>query len=87
MITDNVYFNVINDKFPHIGKKIELFWGTVEFNEMLSRLFDDTRDGRRRGFPSDVATALFRLSLLHDAQFPQFVKESTDIWGINNKPI
>ena len=86
-IADNELFQVVNQFYPHIGKKIEFLWGNPEFNDLLNRLINDTRDGAREGFPKPVASALLRLSILHDAEFPQYVKHySSDIWTMNIRP-
>lgn len=86
-IVENEQFQVVNSCFPHIGKKIEFLWGDKEFNTFLNRLINDTRDGQRQGFPKPVATALLRLSMLHDTEFPQFVDINTaDVWMMNIRP-
>lgn len=84
MITFNEDFVLINDKFPHIGKRIELMWGSNECAVYINSLLTDTRDGKRKGFPREVADALFRLSNLHDVEFPYSALKIVDIWNQNN---
>ena len=86
MITENENFIVIKNKLPHIAKAIELTWGTVEFNRFLDKIMSDTRDGAREGFPKDVASALLRLSIKHDAVFPNAMIQVADIWSLNLRP-
>ena len=71
---DNEDFVLVNEKFPHIGRKIEVFWGQPECYALFKDLMLDTRDGERQGFPKEVGLALHNLSLLHDEKFPQYVK-------------
>ena len=74
MIDSNEDFVLVNEKFPHIGKKIAVFWGHQECYELFVNLMLDTRDGARQGFPKEIGQALHRLSMLHDEKFPQYVK-------------
>ena len=85
-IINNEQFLIINEAYPHIGKKIAFLWGQSEFNQMLCNLINDTRDGNRQGFPKPVASALLRLSMLHDAEFPQLVSKTSDVWTLNFRP-
>ena len=80
IMTDNVNFKIVNEKFPHIGKSIDLMWGTPECSMYINRLMNDTRDGQRQGFPSEVASALFKLLNVHDSVFPNAALRITDIW-------
>lgn len=50
-------------KFDRIAKTIILGWGTIQLKNFLNDLLNDTRDHTRQGFPSDVASALLKLSL------------------------
>ena len=87
MLTENEQYLIVKETYPHIAAKIEFLWGKPEFNEMLNQMINDTRDGKRQGFPKPVASALFRLSMQHDIEFPQFVKAyNSDIWTMNFKP-
>ena len=79
MLADNENFLLVNEQFPHIGRKLELLWGHKECADFLHSLFHDTRDGQRQGFPKPVASALFKLLVLHDELFPPKVAPG-DIW-------
>jgi hypothetical protein len=67
-------FKLINESFPHVGERIEVFWGSREFVEYTDRLFFDTRDGIRKGFPPYILSAISKLRNTHDRRFPEFVK-------------
>jgi hypothetical protein len=70
---------VVKTSFPHIAKIITLLWGNQECHDYLHKLFTETRDGKRQGFPLRVFLALNSLMLQHRVEFPQFIKP-TDIW-------
>ena len=74
MLDSNEDFITVNEKFPHIGKKLAVFWGQLECCELFINLMLDTRDGKRQGFPKEIAQAIHRLSMLYDEKFPQYVK-------------
>ena len=62
-------FLIVNNRFPHIGSKIELLWGYPEFKPFMFKLITDTRDGTRQGFPSAVSSALFQLLSIHNEYY------------------
>lgn len=76
----NDNFNLVNEKFPHIGKHITFLWGNKEFTGYMNKLFTDTRDGTRQGFPLEVASALLKLQMEHDIVYPEFANKP-DKWG------
>ena len=80
MIDNNKNFQIINEAFPHIGRKLKLFWGCPEFNTFIDELQTDTRGGTRTGFPGPVLNALFMLATDHDGVFPNLLSEQTDQW-------
>jgi len=80
-LAGNVHFKVINDRFPHIGKRLIANWGHASFYKFLEDLFVDTRGGKRAGFPEDVGLAIFRLSQQHDDAFPKLVAGNGGIWS------
>jgi len=85
VIEDNKNFVVINEAFPHIGRKLKLFWGCPEFNTFMNDLQTDTRGGTRAGFPGPVLNALFMLGLEHEESFPQLVRKQADQWIATRK--
>jgi hypothetical protein len=52
------------EKYPHIGNRIELLWGTVDLQNYLNTLIVDERAGRK-GFPHLVAGAILRIHTEH----------------------
>jgi hypothetical protein len=85
VIDNNSNFITINASFPHIGKKLKVFWGCPEFNALVEELQNDTRGGNRAGFPGSVLNALFMLAMEHELAFPQLVKKQNDQWIATRK--
>ncbi|MDO8770957.1 MAG: hypothetical protein Q7K57_20060 [Burkholderiaceae bacterium] len=81
MIDDNDNFKLVNESFPHIGKKLKLFWGHPEFNALMDDLQHDTRGGQRTGFPPNIIFALHNLDSEHGHVFPKMARKS-DMWGL-----
>lgn len=79
-IVENYDYAVVNSYYPRIGQAIVFLWGQPEFITYVNNLLTDTRDGKRQGFPGEVAPALLRLSMLHDQEYPQYVKDDNDLW-------
>jgi hypothetical protein len=80
MIEDSKNYQLVNAAFPHIGKKIKLFWGYPEFVTMMLQLQTDTRGGKRQGFPGDVLFALMDLEEKHDIEFPHLKRQIISNW-------
>jgi hypothetical protein len=80
MIEDNKNYQAVNAAFPHIGKKIKLFWGYPEFVTMMLALQQDSRGGTRKGFPGDVLFALMGLEEDHDLEFPHLKRQIISNW-------
>jgi len=55
---------VIREKFPRIGNKIALLWGSAELQKFLNELIFDAR-GDRQGFPPATAEVLLRIHRYH----------------------
>lgn len=53
---------------------LELLWGSSTFNEYVDNLMSDTRDGKRQGFPQEIAIAILGLQMTHNRLFTQFDK-------------
>ncbi len=68
----------ISQHYPHIGKKLLIFWGSEFCEPYLDSLFTDTRSGTRRGFPPEDMQALLKLRQLHETLF-EFEREH-DVW-------
>ena len=54
----------IEQQFPRILSKIVELWGTPPMDAYLESLMVSDRSNRQ-GFPGEVATEIFRLSILH----------------------
>ena len=76
-------FEVIQERHPHIGAKLEKFWGTADLNPYISELLHDTREGKRKGFSIDVVLALTSLRTVHHEEFPQFSTGLGGLWDDN----
>lgn len=50
------------EKIPHLVEKICATWGSPELDAYLSRLLMDSRDGKRRGLPADIADEVLFLA-------------------------
>ena len=84
-LDSNPHFQVINNRFPHIGRRIRMTWGGQGFGEYLSDLFKDNRSGERQGFPPEVLLALFRIQCDHEQEYPQFSSIIRDIWSVGGQ--
>jgi hypothetical protein len=80
MIEHDKNFTLINDSFPHIGKKIRLFWGSPEFVALMDDLQQNKRGAQRQGFPMEIARALNQLDSEHRLAFPLLIRKD-DIWS------
>lgn len=60
---------LVVDKFPRIGDKIILMWGSIDLQKYLCDLIVDHR-GDRQGFPPPIAAALMRIFDEHSKLFP-----------------
>ena len=82
MVEDNYHFKIIEAAYPHIGKKLSLFWGQPEFNACITELIYDTRGGKRAGFPENVLNAMFSLGLNHEQEHPQLIAQQKQVWNL-----
>lgn len=70
---------LVIEKFAaRISDTIWLIWGYQECENYLFKLMFDSRDGRRQGFPADVAMAIM---ILHSRHQSIFEFEAVDIWA------
>ena len=74
-IDGNEYFQLISRQLPRIGESLRMVWGSDQFDELVRNLLTDTRDGARRGFPLEIASALYRIAEDHELAFPQFYRD------------
>jgi len=79
MLENDPHFNAVNLAFPHIGLKFREYWGREGFVAYMEGLLHGTREGTRRGFPTDILLSLHYLAELHKVSYPQF-QVSDDFW-------
>lgn len=58
--------------YPHIAGKIRKLWGTKDCRDLMMSLLNESRDGKRAGFPVAIGKTIFLLLKVHDTKFPQF---------------
>ena len=66
-------FSVIYQAFPHIGNRLQAYWGCQELVSYLRNLIHDTRGETRQGFPWDVLVALQSLLDEHFQTYPHIL--------------
>lgn len=77
MLSENKDFQLIESAFPHVGSRINLYWGHKEFIKLMDDLIHDTRcEAPRKGFPVEVLFALHSLNELHKDKFPHQYQQS-----------
>ena len=83
----NEDIEVLKDKFPHIAFKIRTLWGAPAMNVYFEKLLGDSRDGKRQGFPMEIALLLMNLLEKHHQDFPEYVSDDMGVWTKNRKII
>lgn len=83
MLSKNPHYNAVNSAFPHIGVKLQSYWGHKEFVQYMHGLLHDTRDGQRKGFPFEILMSLHSLSDLHKKLYPEH-EQQDEIWTMSN---
>lgn len=81
-LDNNEHLRVISEHFPHIAKRLRVTWGRKAFAEYVNELLNDTRGGKRKGFPPDVLFALQKIVAEHDRHNPHCAVVVRDIWSI-----
>lgn len=76
---EGYYPRALEEKFPRVFNKLVELWETSQADPYLQDLMMNTRDGTRKGFPSDVATEIFRLSTYYNNL--HHPKETVDVWA------
>ena len=84
MLRDREAFNLVNQRFPHIGQRLMAAWGRQELVTYIDGLVNVARDEGRQGFPGEIVRALMTLKCEHDLEFPQKVGESPKEGDPNN---
>ncbi len=86
---EDKYPQALEKKHPHVLAKLLQLWKLPTIDKYFDELMMNTRDGKRKGFSSDVAMEIFNLSLIHDKQhIKQHTGQGTDVWGhvLDKKP-
>lgn len=81
---DNEHIKLVSDQYPRVGAQLVEKWGTAGFPVFVNGLMNDSRGGKRAGFSDAAATAIFRLMMQHDKEFPQFELKVNDIWSLHD---
>lgn len=55
----------LEERYARVMNRIVELWDTKEIDDYFSELMIDTRGGTRQGFPKEVASEIFALSLAH----------------------
>ncbi len=74
-------FQTINERFPHVGRRLIQTWGSYAFYMYSGTLFADTRGGTRCGFPDEILTAITRIVKIHEQAYPRLDPRRVDIWA------
>jgi hypothetical protein len=76
---------MVNKHFPHVGERIAVTWGTLDFQPYISGLLADPRIVHRQGFPEEFRAALVGIRRKHDQLFPTFIRESGDAMSVQSE--
>ncbi len=67
---EDKYPHALEQKFPNVLARILERWKLPTMGKYFDELMTNTRDGKRLGFPPEVAMDIFNLSVIHDKQNP-----------------
>lgn len=67
-IHENYLF--LNERYPHVGRRLREAWGTVQFMVEMEELLHNTRNRTRQGFPFEALLAIDGVLELHRLTFP-----------------
>lgn len=73
------YPHTLESDYPALLDRMQLLWGTPEFDTYTGELMLSNRSGRQ-GFPIQVAMELFHLTELHKSQMERRHPSRKDIW-------
>lgn len=80
---ENKDYKVICAAFPHVGKRLAVFWGEPEFTALVDDLQHNRRGENRTGFPADVLFAIESLVSEHDRVYPKLARREVDLWNLS----
>lgn len=75
---DKYYPHALELQYSRVFEKIIQLWDTPDIDPYFTELLMDTRDGKRQGFPQEVATEILRLSLWYAKRY---AGRDDDLWG------
>ena len=79
---EDKYPHALEKNFPHVFAKIMEWWTFPTMEKYFDELMMSTRDGKRKGFPSEVAMEIFNLSMVYDKQRKKPAStQAVDMWG------
>jgi uncharacterized protein len=81
---NHYYPHALEQQFPRVFEKIIQSWNSPALESYFEELMMDSRDGKRKGFPREVASEILRISLIYAKQFKQ---SQGDAWGSNTEKI
>lgn len=73
-----LYPNALEQQFPRVFEKIIQLWDLPNCETFLDELLVDKREGKRAGFPPEVASEIMRLTMFYANQHQQ---SGGDMWG------
>ena len=62
---EKLYPKNLEEKFPRVLNRIVELWDKKEIDDYFNDLLMDSRGGTRQGFPHEVASEIFALSIAH----------------------
>ena len=77
---EKLYPTNLEEKYLRVFNRIIELWDSKEIDEYFNELLMDTRNGTRQGFPHDVASEIFALSVAHAKLREQKIKASGNPW-------
>ena len=80
-LAKNRHLALIESRYPHIAKAIAVRWGTPDVKTYINSLFTDTRDGNRKGFPTEIYDALLEIYERYNHTREKTAKEAKDLWA------
>lgn len=78
------YPHALERLYPRLAQKAAELWGTDEFDAFLSELMVADHEGRQ-GFPPEVGSELFRLSMAYEQWKDASKPKEADPWALERK--
>lgn len=79
-VIQTLAFKTLAAGFPHIARRIALFWGHAELVAYLRELQGSHGELWRDRFTPEVLSAIAELEIAHDRAFPHLAHVDTDFW-------